>query len=330
MGASERELRPHVAAVRRFNREYTRRIGLLGEGHLGSPYTLTQVRVLYELAQRAAPTATEIGRELGLDAGYLSRTLREFGRRGLVETRRSAADGRARLLSLTARGRAEFAGLDARAEAEIAGLLRGASLARLRKLGTALETVAAALAGDGTNGSNGANGATGAPASAATTSPEAIALRPHRPGDMGWVIERHGALYAQEYGYDERFEALVAEIAARFLRRFDPARERCWIAERGGERVGCVFVVAQSRTVAKLRMLLVEPSARGMGLGWRLIDECVRFARAAGYKKMTLWTHKSLTAARRLYRKAGFRLVKSVPNPSFGRQLVDEFWDIDL
>ncbi len=318
MSASEVELRGHVAAVRRFNRYYTRRIGLLGEGHLGSAYTLTQVRVLYELAHRESPTATEIGRELGLDAGYLSRLLREFGRRGLVATVRSKADGRVRLLRLTARGRREFAGLDARAEEEIAALLRGAPATRLEELGGALDALAAALGGEAA-----VNGA-------GESSPDEITLRPHRPGDIGWVIERHGALYAEEYGYDERFEALVAEIGARFLRRFDPARERCWIAERGGLRVGCVFLVAQARTVAKLRMLLVEPSARGHGLGGRLVSECIAFARERGYRKLVLWTQRELEPARRLYARAGFRLIGEEPHEGFGRPSVAETWELGL
>ena len=309
----------HVAAVRRFSRAYTRRIGALNEGLLASPYSLSEVRVLYELAHRHDPTAAELGRELGMDAGYLSRMLRAFVQRGLVRRARSAADGREALLRMTAKGRAAFAALDARQNAEVAAILRPLAAAERRRLVEAMGTVERLVAPrDGDDSS-------GAPSAAAT-----VTLRPHRPGDMGWIVHRHGALYAQEYGWDERFEALVARIVADFIDHLDPARERCWIAEREGEFVGCIFVVKKSTTVAKLRLLLVEPSARGLGVGSRLVDECVAFARAAGYRKMMLWTNSILHAARRIYERAGFRLVDEEPHHSFGHELVGQTWEVKL
>lgn len=300
-----------VAAVRRFNRFYTQKIGVLEEGLLKSPFSLTQARVLYELAHRDRPTATELCRDLGLDAGYLSRVLRDFEKRGLVAREPSEADGRQSLLHLSPRGLEAFAPLDARSRDEIGTMLRGLPPGDQRRLVEAMETVEALLG----------------------AGPEARApylLRPHRPGDMGWVVQRHGVLYSREYGWDERFEALVASIVARFIERYDPKRERCWIAEKDGENVGSVFVVKQTKTVAKLRLLLVDPKARGLGIGARLVDECVRFARDAGYRKLTLWTNSVLVAARRIYEKAGFRLVHAEPHRSFGQDLVGETWDLDL
>ena len=309
MGASSFDQR--VTAVRRFNRFYTKRIGLLHEGYLESPFSLTEVRVLYELAHRERPTATELGKELGLDAGYLSRLLRGFEQRGLIRRRPSTSDGRQTLLSLTPKGRRAFAPLQARSHGEIGALLGTLSAADQRRVLAAMDTLEGLL------------GARPAPRSP-------YLLRPHQPGDMGWVVHRHGALYAQEYGWDERFEALVAGIAARFIERYDPKKERCWIAEKDGEIVGSVFVVKRSKTVAQLRLMLVEPKARGLGLGRRLVDECVRFARQAGYRKITLWTNSVLRAARRIYRAAGFRLVHAERHRSFGHDLVGEHWELDL
>jgi DNA-binding MarR family transcriptional regulator/GNAT superfamily N-acetyltransferase len=300
-----------VGAVRRFNRFYTQRIGVLGEGYLKSPFSLAEVRVLYELAHREAPTASELSKGLGLDAGYLSRILRGLRRRGLVDKRPSEADGRRSLLSLTARGRDAFAALDAASRDEIAAMLAALSAAEQGRLVGALRTVEGLLG----------------------PRPEqrpSFLLRPHRPGDMGWIVHRHGALYAEEYGWDERFEALVAEIVAGFIRHYDPKRERCWMAEADGEVVGSVFLVKQSATVAKLRLLLVEPKARGLGLGTRLVDECVRFARSAGYRKVVLWTNNVLHAARRIYEGAGFRLVREEPHDHFGRGLVGQTWELRL
>ena len=306
-----RELEQRVDAARRFNRFYTRTIGVLREGAYKSPFSLTEVRVLYELAHRDKPTATVLARELGLDAGYLSRILRGFERRGLVLKTRSAADGRQSHLALTAQGRKVFAPLNARSHHEVAALLGGLSPAAQTRLVGAMQTIERLL-GD------------------RAEPPAASGLRPPQPGDLGWVVHRHGAVYAQEYGYDAQFEALVAEIVAHFVQRFDPKRERCWIAEQGGEPVGSVFLVGRSQTVAQLRLLLVEPQARGSGLGTRLVNECVRFARQAGYRKLMLWTQSELRAARRLYQAAGFRTVRKEKNHSFGKDLVSETWELQL
>lgn len=307
-----REPEQRVAAARRFNRFYTRRIGVLREGAYRSPFSLTQVRVLYELAHRDQPTATALGRELGLDAGYLSRLLRGFEARGLVVKTRSAADGRQSHLSLTARGRKVFAPLDARSDEEMAALLAGLPAGEQDRLIAAMRTIEELLG-------------------PRPARPVSFTLRSPQPGDLGWLVQRHGALYAREYGYDAAFEGLVAEIVSRFTRRHDPRRERCWIAEQDGENVGCVLLVAKSRTVAQLRVLLVEPAARGSGLGTRLVSECVRFAREAGYRKLVLWTQSELGAARRLYEAAGFRRTHQERHHSFGRKdLVAETWELRL
>lgn len=300
-----------VDTVRSFNRFYTKQIGVLHEGLLGSQFSLTEVRVLYELAHRAAPTAAELGRELGLDAGYLSRILRGFRQRGLVAKAASKADGRQSLLTLTARGRKVFAPLDARSQDEVTAMLARLSTADQGRLVGAMRTIETLLGG--------------------RPEPKVpYLLRPHQPGDMGWIIHRHGALYAQEYGWDETFEALVAEIATRFIRRLDPKRERCWIAEREGEIVGSVFLVRKTPTVGQLRLMYVEPAARGLGIGSRLADECVRFAKQAGYRKVVLWTNSVLVAARHIYEKAGFRLVHAEPHHSFGHDLIGETWELRL
>jgi DNA-binding MarR family transcriptional regulator/GNAT superfamily N-acetyltransferase len=300
-----------VAAMRHFSRFYTRRIGVLQEGLLASPFSLAEARVLYELAHRDALAASDLAAELGLDAGYLSRILQRFSRRGLLTRAHSASDARVRPLALTAKGRAAFAPLDQRSQQEIAALLGALPEASQRRLISSMQTIESLLAHT-------------------PPSPAPCVLRAHRPGDMGWVIERHGELYAQEYGWDERFEALVAEIAAQFIRDFDPKRERCWIAEYQGERVGSVFLVAKSATVAKLRLLIVDPAARGIGLGRQLVDECVRFARKCGYRKLTLWTQDNLRAARHIYQATGFQCVKRERHTSFGHALVGETWDLQL
>jgi len=304
-------LAARVAGVRAFNRFYTRRIGVLQEGLLRSPFSLAEARVLYELAQRARPTASELGQALGLDAGYLSRILAGFASRGLVGRRPSPSDGRRSLLRLTAKGRRAFASLDRRSQGETAALLAPLAADEQGRLVGALQTVERLLGG--------------APAADGP-----YVLRPLRPGDIGWIVHRHAVLYAREYGWDERFEALVAGIAARFIARHDPARERFWIAERDGEIVGSVLLVRQSRTVAKLRLLLVEPAARGHGIGARLVDECIRFARQAGYEKMTLWTHSVLIAARHIYQSAGFQLMQTWTHEEFGKELVGENWELTL
>ncbi len=300
-----------VAAVRRFNRFYTKRIGLLRQDFLESPFTLTEGRVLYELAHQDKVTASGLGRELGLDPGYLSRLLQGFEKGRLIARARSKTDGRQSLLSLTRRGQDAFAPLHTRSREQIGTMLAGLSVADQDRLVGAMQTIEELL---------GARPEVKAP----------YMLRPQRPGDMGWVVHRHGALYAQEYGWDETFEALVAEVVANFIRHFDPKRERCWMAEKDGEIVGSVFLVKRSKTVAQLRLLLVEPRARGLGIGARLCAECVRLARELGYKKITLWTNSVLVAARRIYEAAGFRLVRKAPHRSFGHDLVGEIWELRL
>lgn len=312
---TEATLASRVEAVRHFNRFYTRQIGLLQEGLLHSPFSLTEVRVLYELSHRENPTATEVGRELGLDAGYLSRMLRSFEKGGLLRRKSSQADARSQLLELTPKGRTEFAALNVRAQREIRAMLRTLSLKEQRQLVESMATAEKLL---------------GASSKHPSAQKDPYILRAHQSGDMGWVVHRHGALYAEEYGYDERFEALVAKIVADFMQRFDPKRERCWIADQGGEVVGSVFLVSKSSTVAKLRLLLVEPTARGLGIGHRLVDECVRFARQAGYKKITLWTQSELHAARHLYKRAGFHLAGRKRHSDFGKPSVAEVWDLKL
>jgi DNA-binding MarR family transcriptional regulator/GNAT superfamily N-acetyltransferase len=302
----------NISAVRAFNRFYTRQIGVLREGLLKSPFSLAEVRVLYEVAHGSQPTAAELCKELGLDPGYLSRILRGFATRGLISRSTSRDDGRENLLSLTKRGKQTFMALDTRQNLEVAGMLRNLPLTEQKRLVQSMHTIEALL------------GARPEPKTP-------YILRPHQPGDMGWVVHRHGVLYAQEYGYDEHFEALVAEIVAEFVQHFDAKRERCWIAEREGEIVGSVFLVKNSKTVAKLRLLLVEPSARGLGIGKRLVGECVRFARHAGYRKMVLWTQSELPAARHIYQEAGFRLVQEKPHHSWGRNnLISETWELEL
>jgi DNA-binding MarR family transcriptional regulator/ribosomal protein S18 acetylase RimI-like enzyme len=300
-----------VSAVRRFNRFYTRQIGLLGNGYLDSPFTLAEVRVLYELAHRESPTAADVAKALGMDAGYLSRMLLSFRRRGHLARKASEKDARRSHLSLTKKGRAAFAALEAKSEAEVGRMIKGLASTEQNRLMAAMGTI---------------EGLLGERAEPKTP----YLLRMHAPGDMGWVIHRHAVLYAEEYGFDERFEALVARIAAGFVETFDPKRERCWIAERDGAMVGSVMLVKKSDRVAKLRLLLVEPSARGLGIGGRLVEECVRFARQAGYRKITLWTQSILDAARAIYRKAGFHLVKRERHRSFGQKLVGETWELTL
>ncbi len=303
-----------VQSVRRFNRFYTKQIGVLNQGLLQSPFSLAEVRVLYELAQRERATAVELARELALDDGYLSRMLRSFRKRGLVARKPALDDRRQHLLALTPRGRTVFASLNARSEAQIATMLRDLSPAEQKRLIDAMGAIEGLLRRD-------------EPTQPGRTP---YLLRPHRPGDMGWVVYRHGVLYSQEYGWDERFEALVAGIVAQFIEHFDPQRDRCWIAEKDGDNVGSVFLVKHTGTVAKLRLLLVEPRARGLGIGHRLVDECVCFARQAGYRKVTLWTNSVLHAARRIYEQAGFLLVKEEPHQSFGENLMGQTWDLTL
>lgn len=301
----------HVEAVRAFNRFYTRRIGVLKPGMVGSPFPLPEARVLYELGQVPETTATAIGRALGLDLGYLSRLVQALKRRGLVQAKRAPHDARHSFLSLTEKGRKAYQLINSRTRDEMAQMLSPLKAGQRGNLVSAMQTVQALLG--------------------AEAKPGEIVLRPHRPGDMGWVVERHAVLYHEQDGWGAPFEALIAEIVRDFLRRFDPVREACWIAERDGERLGCVFVVEESRSVARLRLLLVEPAARGAGLGRRLVEECIAFARSKGYRKLVLWTHAHLLAAREIYRKTGFRrLPRTEVHDTFGPKAVGEFWELKL
>ena len=298
----------HISAVRAFNRFYTRQLGVLGQRLLG-PFSLSEARVLYELAHRDGVAAKEIGTELDLDPGYLSRIVQKFDDDGLINRKPLPADRRQHQLSLTARGRQAFARLDRSSHDDVAGMLRPLRENDRRRLTAAMATIEGLLD---------------------RTQAPAATLREPRPGDMGWVVQSHGAQYAGEYGFDSSFEALVAEIAAKFLRSFDASRERCWIAELDGAPVGSVFLVRQDDEVAKLRLLLVEPAGRGQGLGKRLVTECIAFARACGYRKITLWTQSILTAARKIYQDAGFVLVATEPHRSFGQNLIGETWEMKL
>ena len=301
-----------VAAFRRFNRLYTREIGTLGEGLLGSEYSLTEARVLYELAHRKQSVASEIAKDLALDAGYLSRILRKFEDSGLLKRASSSADARQASLSLTSRGKSVFKGLNRRSVTQAREILEHIPPSKRVDLLRSMHTIEESLS------------------SAPTKAP--YILRNHRPGDMGWVVSRHGALYAQEYSWDETFEALVARITADFIDQYNPRRNRCWIAERDGIPLGCIFLVhhPEQSDTAKLRLLLVEPAARGLGLGKALVSECVQFARSAGYRKVTLWTQSILTAAHHIYQQAGFQLINEEPHHSFGHNLIGQTWELTL
>lgn len=300
-----------IDAVRGFNRFYTTRIGALREGFLQSTFSLSEVRVLYELAHRPSTSAAELARDLGLDAGYLSRILRRFSQRGLVHRRRSKNDGRRAIIELGPRGRRAFAPLEERQREEVRGLLEGLGDAEQERIVEAMRTIEQLL-------------------SPQSVPPAPYLLRTHEPGDIGWVISRHGALYAQEYGWDESFEVLVGDIAINFLRTFDPKRERCWIAERAGRNVGCVFLVKKSDEVAQLRLLLVEPEGRGLGIGRRLVEECIAFARRSRYRRIVLWTNDILHAARHIYESLGFTLREAEKHHSFGHDLVGQYWELEL
>ena len=305
-----------VAAVRHFNRFITREIGALREGLLHTPYSLTEARVLSEIGRHGDLTASRLSRELELDPGYLSRLLADFERRGLVRKLRSDKDARQRLLSLTDAGRDAFTVLDDRAREEVSEMLGALSGAEQQRLLDAMRTVEDVLSND----VSGKGFKYSRP----------FFLRGHEPGDIGWVVHRHGTLYAREYGWDESFEALVARISADFIDGYDLRKERCWIAEMNGERVGCVFVVKANNKVAKLRLLLVDPKARGLGLGTHLVEECIRFARSRGYEKLTLWTNSVLDAARHVYEEQGFKLVEEEAHQSFGKDLVGQNWELAL
>jgi DNA-binding MarR family transcriptional regulator/GNAT superfamily N-acetyltransferase len=301
-----------IKAIRRFNRLYTRQIGVLQEHLLKSQFSLTEVRVLYEIAHRDRATAKDLCGDLGLDRGYVSRILQNFVHHGWIKTTPSPGDHRRHFLSLTTKGHAAFDPLERRSNDELTAMLARLSPSEQKKMLAGIRDIESVLAPTKTfNG--------------------AYSLRQHGPGDMGWVVQRHGELYWHEYHYDERFEALVAEIVAAFIQNLDSARERCWIAEKDGERVGSVFLVKKSLTVAKLRLLLVDPSARGLGIGKRLVKECVQFAREAGYKKILLWTQSELATARRIYKSAGFEVKGEERHNSWSRKdLVAETWELTL
>lgn len=306
----------HVGAARRFNRFYTRQIGVLRRNFLGSPYSLAEARVLYEIARgKGATTASDIGRALDLDAGYLSRLLRTFEKRGLIRRTASPHDARQSHLALTARGRQAYAPLEARSQRDIGEMLGKLKPDDRSRLIAAMHTIETLLGGE---------------AAAEHSAARTYKLRAPRPGDFGWIVKRHAELYAQEYGWIEPFEGACAQIVADFANNNDALRERCWIAQLEGENVGCIFLVADSAAVARIRLLLVDPKARDLGLGTRLVSECVRFARRAGYKKITLWTHSVLTAARHIYRKAGFTLTSSEERVSWSKPVVSEYWDLEL
>jgi DNA-binding MarR family transcriptional regulator/GNAT superfamily N-acetyltransferase len=303
-------LDPQVAAIRAFNRFYTRKIGVV-DGIASSPFSLAEARVLYELAHREQPTATDIRKELGLDAGYMSRILHDFERRRLVRRQQSETDERQKFLSLTVRGRRAFAPLDERSNRDAVAMLEKLSPTERKQLVDVVQTVRRLL-GD-------------------KTEPKTpYLLRQHQPGDMGWIVHRQAILYAEEYGWDGTYEALAAEIVAQFIKNYDAKCERCWIAEKDGARVGAVFVAKASDEIAKLRLLHVEPEARGLGIGKRLVDECARFARQAGYQKVSLWTQSILHAARHLYQQAGFQVVREEQHHSFGKDLTAETWELEL
>jgi DNA-binding MarR family transcriptional regulator/GNAT superfamily N-acetyltransferase len=306
-----------IATLRAFNRFWIRRLGVLRPQLLGSRFTLPESRVLWELAHAGEQSASALARTLALDAGYLSRLLARLREQALVKARRAPHDGRQTLLSLSAAGRRAFAPLDRASQRQMAGLLAPLDDEAQQAVADAVDTLMRQLA---------------------SMDDTPVTLRPHRPGDIGWIVMRHGALYAQEYGWDSGFEALVARIGADFIERFDPAREACWIAERAGRPLGCVCLVqARDETtravlpgVAQLRLLLVEPAARGAGIGTRLTSACEDFARQAGYARIRLWTNANLLAARAIYRRAGYALVASEPHHSFGHDLVGETWELDL
>jgi DNA-binding MarR family transcriptional regulator/ribosomal protein S18 acetylase RimI-like enzyme len=300
-----------IAAVRAFNRFYTRKLGVLDQQLLKSPFSLSEARVLYELAHREDPAAKEIGIELGLDPGYLSRIVQKFCEDGLITRKPLPSDRRQYRLGLTAKGRQAFAKLERNSQDDIAAMLAALPDGDRRRLIGAMAIIEQLL------------GSSGASASAAT-------LREPRPGDMGWVVQSHGAVYAREYGFDSSFEGLVAKITAEFLDSFDASRERCWIADIDGAQVGSVFLVRHSDEIAKLRLLLVDPAGRGQGLGQRLVGQCIAFAKACGYRKITLWTQSILLAARKIYQDQGFVLVASEPHRSFGQDLVGETWEREL
>jgi len=315
MIATAKNADKRIAAVRRFNRYYTRQIGVLRKTFLDSPYSLGEARVLYEIASRRTPTASDIARSLDLDRGYLSRVLRNFEKRGLIRRQTSSKDARQSHLALTARGQKSFIPLDARSQRDTAAMLGKLAPADQARLIAAMATIETLLEGQ----------VQGEPAKERT-----YTLRPPRPGDFGWIVKRNAELYAQDYGWLEPFEGVCAQIVADFVNKYDESRERGWIAEMDGKNVGAVMLADDGDGVARLRLLFVEPRARGLGIGARLTDEAVRFARRAGYRRITLWTHSVLTAARHIYQSAGFKLMRSEEHQSWGQPVVSEHWDLEL
>jgi len=314
MGATVQNEQARIAAVRRFNRYYTRQIGVLRKTFLDSPYSLGEARVLYEIASCGAPMARDISRSLDLDPGYLSRVLRNFEKRGLIRKRTSAKDGRQSHLTLTPRGRKSFTPLDARSQRATAAMLAKLAPADQARLIAAMTTIETLLEGQIQN----------------LAHQRQYILRPPRPGDFGWIVKRNAELYAQDYGWLEPFEGVCAQIVADFVNKYDEGREHGWIAEIAGEKVGAVMLANDGDGVARFRLLFVEPEARGLGIGVRLVDEAIRFARGAGYRKITLWTHSVLTAARHIYQSAGFKLMRSEEHRSWGEPVVSEHWDLEL
>ena len=301
-----------IAAARRFNRFYTRQIGVLRRNYLDSPYSLGESRVLYEILHRAR-TASDVGRALDLDAGYLSRMLRNFEKRGLINRQISDEDARQSYLALTALGRKAFAPLEKRSQETVSTMLGKLKPAEQTRLVAAMAEIETLLGGE-----------------TAPKPEDGYLLRAPRPGDFGWIVSRHAEIYEKEYGWIAPFEGLCAQIVADFVNNFDSKCERCWIAELNGENVGCIMLAKDKPGVARIRLLLVDPKARGLRLGARLVDECLRFARESGYKKITLWTHSVLTAARHIYEKAGFKLMRTERHKSWGRAVVSEHWDLTL
>lgn len=306
VGVADSVVGERVAAVRAFNRFYTNVIGVLHDGLMDTPYSLTEARVLFELAQREATEVAALRRELDIDAGYLSRILARFTSDGLILRQRSDADARRQVIRLTEPGRKAFALLDERQADDVQRLLSGLTEEQQRRLLGAMNAIQETLG--------------------EAPRRHGYVLRSLEPGDLGWVVHRHGVLYAAEYGWDASFEALVARVVSDYVDNHDPTRQAAWIAEVDGERAGCVFCVRGDETTAKLRLLLVEPTARGMGIGARLVEECLRFARRAGYQRITLWTNDVLDAARRIYQQAGFELVGEEHHHSFGHDLVGQHW----
>lgn len=302
-----------IDSVRRFNRFYTRQIGVLQERLLRTPFSLAEARILYELGIRKRVIAKDLQRDLDLDVGYLSRIVRSLETRKLITRSRSSTDGRQRVLALTPTGRAAFRNLDSRSRDEIGKMLREIPGSDRAQILGAMATIENVLTKDNASGTR-----------------HDIRLRSHRPGDMGWVVEQHGLLYSNEYGWDERFEGIVAGIVSEFIRNFDPKSDRCWIAELNGKRVGSIFCVRKNATTAKLRLLLVAPEARGFGLGACLVDECLAFARKVGYKKITLWTNNVLHTARHIYERRGFELVNEERHSLFGTGLIGQTWELRL